>query len=132
MGKQKGHNRIPEYLPRFRLVQADNETVASKFRDGDLSWHDEYHPKRSHIILGRVLKKLLDTHPLASTKVISRHFDISPAAVKEILRRDLGLKRYIRRWVTHELSEDRKKYQVHQSGTLLDMLRLYAELGVEG
>jgi hypothetical protein len=63
---------------------------------------------------------------------MSRHFDISPPAVKEILSRELGLNKYTRRWVPHELSEDQRQFRVDESRVLLDMLRIYAEHNFEG
>jgi Mn-dependent DtxR family transcriptional regulator len=41
--------------------------------------------------MGPVLKSLLEKHPFASAKIMSKHFDISAPTVKEILSRELGL-----------------------------------------
>jgi hypothetical protein len=82
--------------------------------------------------LGPVLKKFLNKHPFANAKEMSGHFNISPPTVKEVLRRELGLKRSPRRWVPHELSDDQKKCRADQSGMLLDVLRLNAECNFEG
>jgi hypothetical protein len=103
-----------------------------KFNSGDLSCLNENRPGRPLTILGPVLKKFLDKHPFASAKILSRHFDISPPTVKEILHRELGLKKYSRRWVPHELSKGQKKCRVDQSEMLLDMLQLHAEHNFEG
>jgi histone-lysine N-methyltransferase SETMAR len=62
---------------------------------------------------------------------MSRHFDISPPTVKQILSRELGLKKCTRTWA-HHLSEDQKKFRVDESRMLLDMLQLYAEHNFEG
>jgi transposase len=103
-----------------------------KFKSGDLSCPDENRPARPLTILGPVLKKFLDKHPFASAKVLSRHFDISPPTVKEILHRELGLRKYSPRWVPYEPSEGQKKCRVNQLEMLLDMLQLYAEHNFEG
>jgi hypothetical protein len=47
--------------------------------------------------------------------------------VKEILRRELGLKKFSRRWVPYLLSDDQKKLQVDASPMLLSLLGRYAE-----
>jgi hypothetical protein len=69
---------------------------------------------------------------LLSTKVISGHFRISLLTVKEILRRDLGLKKFSRRWVTHLLSHSQKKLGVDASRKLLSLLGMDAEHNFEG
>jgi hypothetical protein len=77
--------------------------------------------------LGPVLQKFLDRDPFSSTMVISRHVRTSPSTVKEILRRELGLKKLSRRWFPHLLSDDQKKLLVDASRKLLSLLGIYAE-----
>jgi transposase len=76
------------------LSRATVKPWLRKFKSSDLSCLDENRRGRPLTILGPVLKKFLDKYPFASAKVLSRHFDISPPTVKEILHRELGLKRY--------------------------------------
>jgi hypothetical protein len=52
--------------------------------------------------------------------------------MKEILRRELGLKKSSRRWVTHLASHDQKKLPVDPSRKLLSLLGMYAEHHFEG
>jgi transposase len=109
----------------FQGSSLSNTTVKRwlrKFKSGDLSCSDEIRPGRPLTILGPVLKKFLQKHPFASAKVMSTHFDISPPTVKEILSRELGLRKYIPRWVPHELSQDQKKFRVDEPRMLLDVL----------
>jgi hypothetical protein len=61
---------------------------------------------------------------------MSKHFGLSPPTVKEILRRELGLK-FSRRWVPHLLSDAQKKLRVDASRQLLSMLGMYAEYNFE-
>jgi hypothetical protein len=96
-----------------------------KFKSGDRSCLNQNRPDRPLPILRPVPKKFLDRYPFAGAKALSRHFDISLPTVKEILHRELGLKKYSRRWVPLELSEGQKKCRVDQSEMLLDMLQLY-------
>jgi hypothetical protein len=67
------------------------------FKKGDSSWNDDPRPRRPLEILGPILQKFLDRYPFSSTKVISRHFPLSSPTVKEILIRELGLKKFIRK-----------------------------------
>jgi hypothetical protein len=52
--------------------------------------------------------------------------------VKEILRREIGLKKSSRRCVPHLLSDAQKKLQVDASRKLLSLLGMYAEHNFEG
>jgi hypothetical protein len=52
--------------------------------------------------------------------------------VKEILRRELGLKTFSRRWVPHLLSNDQKKLRVDPSRKLFSLLEKYGEHNFEG
>jgi transposase len=103
-----------------------------KFKNGDLSCDDDSRPGRPMSILGPVLQKFLDRYPFASARVMSKHFGLSPPTVKEILRRELGLKKFSRRWVPHLLSDAQKKLRVDASRQLLSMLGMYAEYNFEG
>jgi hypothetical protein len=52
--------------------------------------------------------------------------------VKEMLRRELGLKKFSRRSVPHLLSDDQKKLLVGASRKLLSLLGIYAEPNFKG
>jgi hypothetical protein len=52
--------------------------------------------------------------------------------VKEILRRELGLKKYSRRSVPHSLSDDQKKLRVDASRKLLSLLGIDAKHHFKG
>jgi hypothetical protein len=46
------------------------------------------------LIIGDSLCKFLAKYPLASAKIMSKHFGVSASTVKEILIRELGLRKY--------------------------------------
>jgi hypothetical protein len=52
--------------------------------------------------------------------------------VKEIMRRELGLKKSSRTWVRNLISHGQKKLQVDRSRKLLSLLGMYAEHHLEG
>jgi hypothetical protein len=54
---------------------------------------------------------------------MSKHFHASHTTIKDILSRQLGLMRFSRRWVPHQLSEDPKAARVRDSMVLLAILR---------
>jgi hypothetical protein len=82
------------------------------FKNGDFSPDDDPRAGRAIPILGPVLRKFLDRDPVSSIKVISNHFRISPPTVKGILRQELGLSKFSRRWVLHFLPHDQTQSRI--------------------
>jgi transposase len=103
-----------------------------KFNNGDFSSGDDPRPGRPMAIFGPVLQKFLDRCPFSNIKVISSHFRISPPTVKEIMRGELGLKKFSRKCVPHFLSDGEKRSRIDASQKLLSMLGMYAEHYFEG
>jgi hypothetical protein len=99
------------------LARAPAKRWLRKFKTGDLSCSGQPRPGRL------VLKKFLEKHPFTSAKIMSRQFRIFSPIVKKILSHELGLQKYTRRWVPHELSEDQKKSQVDKPRMLLERLQ---------
>jgi histone-lysine N-methyltransferase SETMAR len=94
-----------------------------RFRAGDTSCEDQPRSGRPLAILGDVLGKFLSKHPFASAKIMAAHFNLTPTTVKEILIRELGFRKFTRRWVPHLLSAAQKKDRVDQCKLLLGLLR---------
>jgi transposase len=96
-----GNKKITaELQTTFQDSGLSNSTVKRwirKFKNGDSSCDEDSRPSRPVTILGPVLQKFLNRYPFSSAKVISKHFRISPSTVKEILKRELGLKKFSRR-----------------------------------
>jgi transposase len=99
--KGLGNKRISAELHSTLHSSAiPNSTVKrwiNKFETGDLSCDEYARPGRRTKILGQVLQKFLERYPFARAKVISRHFRISAATLKEILGREPGLNKFGRR-----------------------------------
>jgi hypothetical protein len=103
-----------------------------EFKNGDLSCHDDSRLHRPVSIFRPALLKFLDRYPFSSTRVISRHLRISLLTLKEILRRELGLKQFNGKWFPHFLSDDHKMSRVDARRKLLSMLEMHAEDNSEG
>jgi hypothetical protein len=88
------------------MSNASVKRCIRKLKNGDFSCENESRPGRCMSILGPVLQKFLERYPFSGAKVIARHFRISPSTVKEILRRELALQKFSRRWVLHLLCQD--------------------------
>jgi hypothetical protein len=104
----------------FHDSAMSNSTVKRcirKFQNGDLSCDDDSSPARPMSIFGPVRQTFLDRYPFSTARVISRHFCIFPSTVKEIGRRELGLKKFTGRWVLHLLSNDRQSYRAMRQGS---------------
>jgi hypothetical protein len=68
----------------------------------------------------------------ASVRIIGMHFNISHSTIQEISSRELGLRKFFRRWVSHQPSDSQKKFRVDSSVELLALLDQYFELHFEG
>jgi hypothetical protein len=60
------------------------------------------------------------------------HFNVSPSIVKEMLSRELGLRKFYRRSVRHQRYERQKEFRAETSVELLVLLDQYSELQFEG
>jgi hypothetical protein len=75
-----------------------------RFKSGDLSCGDEERPGRRLICLNPVLHCFLKKVSFVSARVMAGHFSVDRAAIKSILDRELSLRKFTRRWVSHILS----------------------------
>jgi hypothetical protein len=94
-----------------------------KFRNGDLSCKDSPRSERPLLTLGPQLEAFLQKDPFASTRVIAQHFLTTVPTIKDILQRDLGMRKCSRRWVLHFLSSAQEVAPVEASKTILRALQ---------
>jgi hypothetical protein len=78
--------------------------------------------------LGPLLEHFLEKFPFASASIIATHFNVSHFTVKDILSRELRLRKFSRRRVPHQLSDPQKNFHVDTSVELLTLLDQYFEL----
>jgi hypothetical protein len=90
-----------------------------KFRNGDLSCKDSPRSRRPLFTLGPQLEAFMQKYPSASARVIAKHFLTTVPMIKDILQRELGTKKFSRRWVPHFLSPSQKIARVEASKTIL-------------
>jgi hypothetical protein len=67
-----------------------------------------------------------------TSRVMAMHFNVSHFTVKDILSRELGLRKFSRRRVPYQLSDPQKNCCVDTSVELLALLDQYSELQFEG
>jgi transposase len=90
-----------------------------KFRSGDLSCKDSPRSGRPLLALGPQLETFMQKYPFANARVIAQHFLTTVPTIRDILQRELGMKQFSRRWVTHFLSPAQKVARVETSKTVL-------------
>jgi hypothetical protein len=56
--------------------------------------------------------------------MMSRQFSAHPTTIKEILRRDLGLKKFARRWVSHQLNASQEVQNAKPAKLLLQIRQM--------
>jgi hypothetical protein len=94
-----------------------------KFRNGDLSYKDSPSSGRPLSTLGPQLEGFLHAYPFANPRVIAQHFLTMVPTINEILQRELGMRKFSRRWVFHFLSPAQKVARVEASKTILRVLQ---------
>jgi hypothetical protein len=60
----------------------------------------------------------------ATARMMSRQFSAHPTAIKEILRRDLGLKKLARKSVPHQFDPSQKVQRVEAAKFLFQIVRM--------
>jgi hypothetical protein len=76
--------------------------------------------------LGRSYLSYLD-EPFLTARVLAKRLATSPHTIKEIVARDLGMRRLTRSWVPHELTLANKAKRVEDARMLLQVLRSGSE-----
>jgi hypothetical protein len=74
------------------------------------------------LTFGRPYLSFSEKGPFLSARVLARMLATSRHAIKEILTRHLGMRKFTRAWVLHELSVANKGKRVADAGTLLQAL----------
>jgi hypothetical protein len=64
--------------------------------------------------------------------MMSRQFSAHLTTIKEILRRDLGLKKFARRWVTHQLNPPQQVQRVEAAKLLLQIRQMLQPNAFDG
>jgi hypothetical protein len=75
------------------------EKWVRRFVSGDRSCADLPGAERPWTDLSEPLIKFPNDFPFATARMVSRQFSAHPTTIKQIPRRDLGLKKFARRWV---------------------------------
>jgi hypothetical protein len=93
------------------------------FRNGNLSCKDSPRSERPLLTLEPRLEAFMQKYPFASDRVIAQHFLTTVPTIKDILQRELAVRKCSRRWVPHFLRPAEKVVRVEASKTILRALQ---------
>jgi hypothetical protein len=94
-----------------------------KFKAGNFSTDDRVRPGKPPIELSGAIMSLLSDEPFLSARVLAVRLSSTHQTIKRILVRDLGMRKFVRRWMPHDLSEANQRERVLKANLLLEELR---------
>jgi hypothetical protein len=94
-----------------------------KFKAGDLSMDDRVRPGRPLIELSGAIMSLLSDEPFLSARILAVRLSSTHQTIKRVLVSDLGMRKFVRRWIPPDLSEMNRREQVLKTSLLLEELR---------
>jgi hypothetical protein len=93
-----------------------------RFRTGNLSCNDLPRARRPPLTLGPQVEAFLQKYPFARP-IIAKHFLTTAPTVQEMIQRELGMRKFLRRWVPHSLSDAQKVAHVEAATEMLRILQ---------
>jgi hypothetical protein len=80
-----------------------------KFEAGDFSMDDRVGPGRPLIELSGAIMSLLSDEPFLSARVLAVPLLSKHQTIKRVLVSDLGMRKFVRQWIPHDLSEANRR-----------------------
>jgi hypothetical protein len=71
-----------------------NKRWCRRFKDGNFSLDDEFRSGRLRGDIGAAISQFLSKEPFLSARVLAKRLAASPHTIKEILTRDLGMRKF--------------------------------------
>jgi hypothetical protein len=84
---------------------------------------DRVRPGRFPIELSSAIMSLLTDEPFLSARVLPVRVSSTHQTIKRVLVSDLGMRKFVRRWIPHDLSETNRRKRVLKVNLLLEELR---------
>ena len=116
------HGELSRVLGEAAVSLATVKRWCRRLTEGDSSLDDEFRSGRPRSDLGEAVSQFLDKEPFLSARILAKRLATNPHTIKEILTRDLGLRKFTRRWVPHNLSPANKAKRVTDARMLLQAL----------
>jgi hypothetical protein len=131
-GSKLIHRELVSTLQNNAISLSTFKNWLKRFLSGDLSRGDEERSGGPLISLGPAFQRFLEEFPFASARVRTGNFSVDRATIKSSLDRELGLRKFTRRWMLHILSAEEKLRRVTESQRLLTILVNFAEKNFQG
>jgi hypothetical protein len=93
------------------------------FKAGDFSMDDRVRSGRPPIEFSGAIMSLLSDEPFLSARILAVWLSLTHQIIKRVLVSDLGMRKFVRRWIPHDLSEANRRERVLKVNLLLDELR---------
>jgi histone-lysine N-methyltransferase SETMAR len=117
------HTEVHGVLGQEAVSLSTAKRWCQRFKQGQFDLNDEIRPGRPALDIADTISQLLKDEPFLSARVLAKRLGTNPHTIRDVLTRDLGLTRFTRRWVPHELSRANKARRVEDSRLLLEELR---------
>jgi hypothetical protein len=92
-------------------------------RRPDFSMDERLRAGRPRIELFGAIMSLLSDEPFLSARILAVRLSSTHQTIKRVLVNDLGMRKFVRRWILHDLSEVNRREQVLKADLLLEELR---------
>jgi hypothetical protein len=121
------YKAIGTELSRVLKVHAVSVDVCKywcrKFKAGNFSMDDRVRLGRPPIELSGAIMSLLSDEPFLSAWILAVRLSSTHQTIKGVLVSDLGMRKFVRRWIPHDLSEANRRERVLKTNLLLEELR---------
>ena len=122
LGCKKIHRKLGNTLGDSAMSLSSVKRWLDRFKNGDFSCQDLERSGRPENDLSESILVILAEMPFVTANFLAKRLCCSPTTIKKILTENLGYKKYIRRWVPHELTLQNKIERVQKSEALLNIL----------
>jgi hypothetical protein len=122
-GTKRIHEELMSTLSDHSYEVSQIKIWLQKFRNGDLSCKAFPRSGRHLLTLGSQLEAFMQKYPFASVRLIAQHFVTTVPTIKDVLQRDLRMRKFSRRWVSHFFSPAQKVAYVEEPKTILRVLQ---------
>jgi hypothetical protein len=93
-----------------------------KFKAGDFSMDVRVRPGKPPIEISGAIMNLLSDEPFLSARVLAVRLSSTHQIIKRVLVSDLGMRKFVRQWIPHDLSEANRRERVLKINVLLEEL----------
>jgi hypothetical protein len=116
------HHELAAVLAEEAVSGETVKRWCRRFKNGDFAIEDHERSGRPRSDLAEAITRFLQDEPFLSARLLAKRLATSHHTIKGILEGALGLRKFARRWVPHELTVVQKENRVVEATNLLSML----------